>query len=167
MRGFLGLRDKTQRKFEEFFEKMARMYEGKEFEVAYSDIQQSTGSANSTLKRALESMVESEVLEIQPGRNSRYGRFRYLAYQPPEKVSENKNVVEIRPDKTQKSNEFVQEEKQDSNRDHAEEGSEINLKVEELEHLTSHLLRRLRNQEMTIALLQDRVAELEDKMYRR
>ncbi|MDI6879962.1 MAG: IclR family transcriptional regulator, partial [Desulfitobacteriaceae bacterium] len=71
----MGLRDKTQRKFVEFFENMARMYEGAEFEVAYSQIQRDTGSANSTLKRALRTMVEEGVLKIELGRNSRYGRF--------------------------------------------------------------------------------------------
>lgn len=171
MRGFLGLREKTQRKFEEFFEKMGRMYEGKEFEIAYSDIQQSTGTASGTLKRALDSMVTSGVLEIQPGRNSRYGRFRYLKYSLPQESKpdnspssqkENETVTRTETPPPTESN-TIERAIQRS----GDEGRDLTQEVEELAHLTNHLLRRVRNQEMTIALLQDRVAELEDKLYKR
>lgn len=166
----MGLRDKTQRKFVEFFENMARMYEGAEFEVAYSQIQRDTGSANSTLKRALRTMVEEGVLKIELGRNSRYGRFRYLAYQPTVKTSEPENLAkaiqthEMMPGDTPETQAHAEGEGHEHD---VQAFADLKLDVQELVHLTNHLMRRVRHQEMTIALLQDRIAELEDKLYKK
>lgn len=152
MRVCLSLRDKTERKFVEFFEKTARRYEGDAFEVAYSDIQRETGSANVTTKRALQALVEGGVLEHQAGRNSRYGRFRYLPYKPSTQTPPAASTGE-----TQRTQEITQ----------AEGWDDFKLEVQELGLLTNQLLRRVRHQEMAMALLQDRMAELEDKLYKR
>lgn len=154
MRVRLSLRDKTERKFVEFFEKAARRYEGEAFEVAYSDIQQETGSANVTTKRALQALVEKGVLELQPGRNSRYGRFRYLPYKPSTRVPGTESGQTA-----QRASEITQE-------DEVQNGLR-EQEVQELGQMTNQLLRRVRHQEMAMALLQDRIAELEDKLYKR
>ena len=151
----LRLKEKTHRKFVEFFEKISSMYQGKDFELAYSDIQRETGAASVTLKRAIQALAEDGVIEVHPGRNSRYARFQYLL--------EPLNVEE-------KSTETVLEDTQNPEGNGIETmgsggGFEaMSEDVKELTQLVDHLKRRVRNQEMAIALLQDRFAEIEDKM---
>ena len=74
----MRLKEKTHRKFVQFFEKISSMYRGEDFELAYSDIQRETGAASVTLKRAIQALAEDGVIEVHSGRNSRYARFRYL-----------------------------------------------------------------------------------------
>jgi len=154
----LRLKEKTHRKFVEFFERISSMHHGKEFELAYSDIQRETGAASVTLKRAIQSLAEDGVIEVQLGRNSRYARFRYLL-----PVQENE----------EKSSELLNQTRNlvdSSNEDKSQPGGileAINVDVTELTQLVDHLRRRVRNQEMAIALLQDRIAEIEDKMRKR
>ena len=155
----LRLKEKTHRKFVEFFEKISSMYQGKDFELAYSDIQRETGAASVTLKRAIQALAEDGVIEVQPGRNSRYARFRYLL------ASQNTEG---------KSSEVVSNETRNiedlSNVEKAQPraiSESVNEDVSELAQVVDHLRRRVRNQEMAIALLQDRLAEIEDKMRKR
>ena len=150
----MRLKEKTHRKFVDFFEKISNRYQGQDFELAYSDIQRETGAASVTLKRAIQALAEDGVLEVQPGRNSRYARFRYLlSPQSPESVPEN----------TANEN----DQNVESADDVPQTDDSIKDSVLELLQLVDHLRRRVRNQEMSIALLQDRLAEIEDKMRKR
>lgn len=154
----MRLKEKTHRKFVEFFEKISTMYQGKEFELAYSDIQRETGAASVTLKRAIQALAEDGVIEVQPGRNSRYARFRYLLAVPAKENSPEISHTES-PDIEIPGPE-----------DSSHLGQTLESMTEEVSELTQmveHLKRRVRNQEMAIALLQDRLAEIEDKMRKR
>jgi DNA-binding MarR family transcriptional regulator len=155
----LRLKEKTHRKFVKFFEKISSMYHGKDFELAYSDIQRETGAASVTLKRAIQSLAEDGVIEVLSGRNSRYARFRYLL-----PVQENEEMSsEVVHNETRNLEDLSDEEKPQP-RGILEA---INEDVTELTQIVDHLRRRVRNQEMAIALLQDRLAEIEDKMRKR
>ena len=149
----LRLKEKTHRKFVDFFEKISKMYQGKEFELAFSDIQRETGAASVTLKRAIQALAEDGVIEVLPGRNSRYARFRFLLASE-ESEGTSGDVV---------SNETNFE---NSSQQIQPEGTlkTINEDISELTQLVDHLRRRVRHQEMAIALLQDRLAEIEDKV---
>ncbi|MDD2235478.1 MAG: IclR family transcriptional regulator [Desulfitobacteriaceae bacterium] len=145
----MRLKEKTHRKFIDFFEKMSALYQGNEFELAFSDIQRETGAASVTLKRAIKYLEADGVLKIQPGRNSRYARFQYLSDLKPTRDS-----ISMEYDKLNIGRE-----------------SKVNMKLlvselNELTTLTENLRRRVRTQEMSIALLQDRLAEIEEKLYR-
>ncbi|TGE32380.1 IclR family transcriptional regulator [Desulfosporosinus sp. Sb-LF] len=154
----MRLKEKTHRKFVEFFEKISSMYQGKEFELAYSDIQRETGAASVTLKRAIQALAEDGVIEVHPGRNSRYARFSYLlANQNPEE-----NSLDVQSDGTQKLEKQIEEQTQSGGLLES-----VNEDVRELTQLVDHLRRRVRSQEMAIALLQDRLAEIEDKIRKR
>lgn len=151
----MKLKEKTQRKFTSYFEKLSNMHNGEEFELAYSDIQQETGAASVTLKRAIQVLAEEGVIEVNPGRNSRCARFKYLL-----PVQENEK----------KSSELAFADSQQRlladgrNMAPAEGGlSEFSENMIELMQVVEHLRRRVRNQEMAISLLQDRLAVLEDK----
>lgn len=145
----MRLKEKTHRKFVDFFEKMSNLYQGNEFELAFSDIQRETGAASVTLKRAIQSLEIDGVIKVQPGRNSRYARFQYLS-----SVMPTKPLDAVEQDKSAKTREF-------------EENSKLLVsEVGELTHLLDNLRRRVRTQEMSIALLQDRLAEIEDKLYK-
>ena len=155
----MRLKEKTHRKFVQFFEKISCMYRGEDFELAYSDIQRETGAASVTLKRAIQALAEDGVIEVHPGRNSRYARFRYLL-----SVKESEeNSPEVGPNETRNLEDSSHEEKHQSTTNL----ETINADVTELTQLVDHLRRRVRNQEMAIALLQDRLAEVEDKMRKR
>ncbi|MHB1651245.1 MAG: IclR family transcriptional regulator [Desulfitobacteriaceae bacterium] len=158
----MRLKEKTHRKFVEFFGKMSRMYQGEEFELAFSDIQRDTGTASVTLKRAVQALAEDGVIEVSTGRNSRYAKFRYLRPQPQdENQSFQQTPGQLESEHQASLPQVAQQiiEQQPSNK----ELDTLKLDVQELTHLINHLLRRVRNQEMTIALLQDRLAEVEDK----
>ena len=156
----MRLKEKTHRKFVEFFEKISSMYQGKDFELAYSDIQRETGAASVTLKRAIQALAEDGVIEVHPGRNSRYAKFHYLLAP----LSAAENSIENPLEKTQAPEDISNEEMLRSGGGVLEAISED---VGELMQLVDHLKRRVRNQEMAIALLQDRLAEIEDKMRKR
>ena len=135
------------------------MYHGKDFELAYSDIQRETGAASVTLKRAIQALSEDGVIEVHPGRNSRCARFRYLL--PVQESKENSSEAVF--NETRNLENLSDEEK-------LQPGGilvKINEDVTELMQIVDHLRRRVRNQEMAIALLQDRLAEIEDKMPKR
>ena len=153
----MALRDTTNQKFKDFFVKAFKMSEGQEFEFAFSEIQRETGAANVTMKRAIESLVNEGWLEVKPGRNSRYGRFLIVAKEIvgliPEKVILPASVIEEKPSQT-------------TPQENADRVS-LTTQVSELESVVENLRRRLRTQEMTIALLQDRLAEIEDKLLKK
>lgn len=156
----LTLRDKTNQKFKSFFEKTSEMHQGEEFELAFSDIQRETGAANITMKRAIESLVTEGWLEVKPGRNSRYAWFK-LASQKSETVGKSEAKEETEQFQS------TPEEKLELEDSSGKDTNQWVTYMKELEGLVESLRRRLRTQEMTIALLQDRVAEIEDKLYRR
>lgn len=135
------------------------MHEGNEFELAFSEIQRETGAANITMKRALEALEGEGWIEVKPGRNSRYARFQVKAQQtqesPPEEMKGNDQTT------SQNSPPFKLPEGEEL------EKNNVVIQFLELERIVESLRRRLRTQEMTIALLQERVAELEDKHYKR
>ncbi|KJR45659.1 hypothetical protein UF75_3949 [Desulfosporosinus sp. I2] len=155
----MRLKEKTHRKFVEFFEKISSMYQGKDFELAYSDIQRETGAASVTLKRAIQALAEDGVIEVHPGRNSRYAKFHYLLTP----LNTEEKTVDI----------ALEDGQNPKNTDHEEMFrtggvlESMSEDVGELTQLVDHLKRRVRNQEMAIALLQDRLAEIEDKMRKR
>ncbi|KLU62244.1 hypothetical protein CEB3_c14640 [Peptococcaceae bacterium CEB3] len=228
----MKLRERTQRKFMDFFEEKAQMHQGEPFELAYSEIQRETGAASVTLKRAIHALVEDQVLEVEPGRNSRYGKFHYLGQQAEqEQPAEDEEVSQdqatagesspaesIWADESREVLGTAEQELEGSDRKGAGqaqakahinadagtsaeetsqveqgmdaegraaslpedgakivpapepapyEAAELRKDVEELAGVTSHLWRRVRHQEATIALLQERLAELEDKIYKR
>lgn len=148
----MALRDKTNQKFKDFFLKISKMYGGKEFELAFSEIQRETGAANGTMKRALEALVTEGWLEVKPGRNSRYARFVVVSL-----ANE-----ELTPEKV-----IPTAEKPNPPLELDSERNNLKVQIYELENAVESLRRRLRTQEMTIALLQDRIAEIEDKHYKR
>ncbi|MGI6120257.1 MAG: IclR family transcriptional regulator [Desulfosporosinus sp.] len=153
----MRLKEKTHRKFVEFFQKVSMMYNGKEFELAYSDIQRETGAASVTLKRAIQALAEDGVIEVHPGRNSRCARFKYLL---PINERDDKSSVAM-------LNERNPEDLSDEVKPRA--GGflvTINEDITELTQNVNHLRRRVRNQEMAIALIQDRLSKLEDKLTR-
>ena len=150
----MKLKEKTQRKFVNYFEKMSAMHNGQDFELTYSDIHQETGAANVTLKRAIQILAEEGIIEVNPGRNSRYARFRYL---PPL----SKNEESSSGNGQNKGDAPVPKNYQTVNT-----SQDLQENLAEMLQLLEHLRRRVRNQEMAIALLQDRIAELEDKIQR-
>lgn len=145
----MKLKEKTRRKFVDYFDKVSQMHQGQEFELAYSDIQRETGTASVTLRRAVQALQEEGILSISSGHNSRYARFVYL---PGAVAEEPANVPESGGEEN-----VVQE----------KNGSEWTSDLAELQGLVENLRYRLRAQEMTIASLQDRLAELEEKLYKR
>jgi len=149
----LRLKEKTHKKFVDFFEKMSKMHRGNEFELAYSDIQRETGAASVTLKRAIQALEADGVIKVNPGRNSRYGRFQFLLAAPePAEQNVAKEVEDVRSTPDSKP----------------EQGLEaLAGDVKEVLQAVDHLRRRVRTQEMAIAILQDRLAELEDKLHKR
>lgn len=149
----MALRDNTNQKFKDFFLKISKMYGGKEFELAFSEIQRETGAANITMKRAIEALVAEEWLEVKAGRNSRYARFLVVS----------QAIEEVTPEKVLPAEEKLNYSTPESDC----ETNNFNVRINELENVTENLRRRLRTQEMTIALLQDRIAEIEDKLYKR
>jgi DNA-binding MarR family transcriptional regulator len=145
----MRLKEKTHRKFIDFFEKMSTLYQGNEFELAFSDIQRETGAASVTLKRAIKSLEADGVLRVQPGRNSRYARFQYLS-----------DLKSARDSTGTEQGNF------DIGRESEVKTKLLVTELNELTNLIENLRRRVRTQEMSIALLQDRLAEIEEKLYR-
>jgi DNA-binding GntR family transcriptional regulator len=129
----LKLKEKTYKKFLDFFAETALRNQNIPFEVAYADIQRGTGTASITMKKALQVLVNDGVIEVGPGRNSRYVQVTYQ--QTP-----------------QEPNPPVEE------TDRQEPGF-----LAELLHTTDQLRQRLRVQEILTANLQERLAHLEEK----
>ncbi|UWG95605.1 hypothetical protein LPY66_11820 [Dehalobacter sp. DCM] len=142
----MKLKDKTYHKFLDFFEKVSRKHEEDEFEIAYSEIQRETGVASITLKKALQILEEDKVIEINPGRNTRYGRIRYL----------------------NKTNNFTAKNNQAKlvvmSAAH-EDNTNSTLQLKTMASLVEQLRQRVRTQEMTISVILDRLADLEDKVH--
>lgn len=132
------------------------MHNNEEFEIAFSEIQRETGAANITMKRAIESLEAEGWFEVKPGRNSRYARFKVAS-----KIAEVKTEVEDMPSRTEPKEREDNLEKEQLPKGNT---SQLVSEIVELERLVESLRRRFRTQEMTIALLQDRVAEIEDKL---
>jgi len=130
------LKEKTHRKFVEFFTEKSKVNQEKEFEMAFSEIQRCTGTASVTLKRALNKLVEDGFIGMVPGRNSRYARFTVLSPQGAARLP-----VDAKPG-----------------------SATVDVSVGSLEQEVDLLKRRIRSQEVAIALLQDRLADLEDKL---
>ncbi|MGI5902021.1 MAG: hypothetical protein ACOX7U_06055 [Desulfitobacteriia bacterium] len=142
----MKLKEKTYKKFIQFFDKMVAQHGTNEFEIAYSDIQRGTEVASITLKKGLKVLERDGVIAVSPGRNTRYGRIKYLlsnsGYQDPEKQE-----LASRPESDEKIclDDLITEYKN------------VNLIIENLRS-------RVRTQEMAISVLQDRLAELEDRI---
>jgi len=137
------LKDKTYKKFVIYFEKIAKKQDENEFEIAYSEIQRETGVASITLKKAIQVMEKDGIVEVTPGRNTRYGRFRYLLNKP------DSNSKELSA----------------KNKDNLSEEASIDSLYLQIKNLTTtieQLRQRVRTQEMSISVIQDRIAELED-----
>ena len=139
----MKLKDKTYRKFINYFEKMSEKNNNEEFEVAYSEIQRATGVASITLKKAIHVLEEEGVIKVTQGRNTRYGKFQFLINN--KKDFSNNNKIPYEQDKNEKPV--------------AEQLKTICNQIEQLRQ-------RLRTQEMTISVMLDRLAELEDKIHR-
>ncbi len=138
----MKLKDKTYKKFVIFFERMAKKHDENEFEIAYSEIQRETGVASITLKKAIQVMEKDGIVELSPGRNTRYGRFRYLLSK-----SESGSKESVK------------------NRDTLSEEVSIDslsLQIKSMMTTIEQLRQRVRTQEMSISVIQDRIAELED-----
>lgn len=160
----MALRDKTNQRFKEFFEKQSKRNDGKEFEISFSEIQRETGAASSTMKRAIEALTEEGWLGVKPGRNTRYGLFKLLQGEA-ETAEALPGAPEPDPPMYESTRDFSPAPASDLGNGSSALASES--RIQELEHLIDGLRRRLRAQEMTIALLQDRMAEIEDKLYKR
>ncbi|AHF06759.1 IclR family transcriptional regulator [Desulfitobacterium metallireducens DSM 15288] len=145
----MKLSEKTHEKFIRFFEKMSKFHEGQEFELAYSEIQRETGTASTTLKRALQTLEAEGWLEIKPGRNTRYGRFQVVLVQ--------KSIENVQDAELPVMSEVTPPESLPNPQE----------EIRDLYYQVENLRRRIRTQEMTIALLQERLAEVEDKLYKR
>ncbi len=131
----MKLKEKTHKKFVEFFAEKNRANRDQEFEIAFSEIQRTTGTASVTLKRALNKLVEEGIISMVPGRNSRYARFAVLGL-----ASSGGHLTETSKQEPHSFGSSSWEQ-------------EIDL-----------LKRRLRSQEIAISLLQDRLANLEEKL---
>lgn len=139
----MKLKDKTYKKFVDYFEKMAQKHDEEVFELAYSEIQRETGVASITLKKAIQIMENDGVIQVHPGRNTRYGRFRYLLNK---KESNHKDL-------SYKGKDF--------NGDLSL--SDTAQRIKNMSTIIDQLKQRVRTQEMTISVILDRLAELEDK----
>ncbi len=140
----LKLKDKTYKKFIDCFEKLSKKNDNKEFEVAYSEIQSETGVASITLKKAIQILEEEGIIAVGQGRNTRYGKFKYLNQMQDTNIQENKKTSEVKADETNIAVLMEQ--------------------IKTMSNLIEQLRQRIRTQEMSTSVLQDRVAEIEDKI---
>ena len=60
----MKLKEKTYKKFVDFFEKMAKQHGNNEFEIAYSEIQRDTGVASITLKKGIQVLEQDGVITV-------------------------------------------------------------------------------------------------------
>jgi len=144
----LKLKEKTYKKFLQFFEKTALKHDGNEFEIAYSEIQRETGVASITLKKGIQVLEEDGVIQVSAGRNTRYGKFKFLLDTPGNKVNE------VNPSSNHK---------EINSSDEIGSINQLADQLKSLHILVEQLRLRIRTQEMTISVILDRLAELEDK----
>ncbi|MGI6449730.1 MAG: hypothetical protein ACOX3R_05350 [Desulfitobacteriia bacterium] len=143
----MKLKDKTYKKFMDFFDKTSKKHDEIEFEIAYSEIQRETGVASITLKKAIQILEKDGIIQVSQGRNTRYGRFRYLLNN---KDNNSKDSLNLK------------------NRD-VLDPDEVNTQLlvcqlKNMSNLIEQLRQRVRTQEMTISVILDRLAEVEDKV---
>jgi DNA-binding HxlR family transcriptional regulator len=145
----LKLKDKTYKKFVDFFEKISKKYDDTEFEIAYSEIQRETGVASITLKKALQILENDGIILVNQGRNTRYGKFKYLL--------NNKEIGAKDPVNLKL-------------RDYGDTGEVNNPQLEQqlktMSGVIEQLRQRVRTQEMTISVILDRLAEVEDRLHK-
>lgn len=146
---------------------MVDIYGSNEFEIAFSEIQRGTGSANTTLKRALDTLKEEGMIEVSPGRNSRYAKFTYLLAPAKPALNQSQPPADLPAAKAGAPVTMAEPTPQGEGLQESESIQTLSLDVKELTYLVENLRRRMRTQEMTIALFQDRLAELEDKLHKR
>lgn len=143
----MKLKDKTYKKFVEFFEKVAKKHDENEFEIAYSEIQRETGVASITLKKAIQILEDDGIIAVDQGRNTRYGKFKYLLNNKDNNTKDNaKNKDAL--DQEEVNNQL------------------FSHQIKNMTNLIEQLRQRVRTQEMTISVILDRLAELEDKIHR-
>lgn len=142
----MKLKEKTYKKFLDFFEMMSKKHNDNEFEIAYSEIQRETGVASITLKKAIQVLEEDGIISVNQGRNTRYGRFKYLVNKK-ESNSRDTGLYKLNIDYSDELN--------------------LNLVLNQLKNMSNlleQLRQRVRTQEMIISVIQDRLADLEDKI---
>ncbi|MDR1603809.1 MAG: IclR family transcriptional regulator [Gracilibacteraceae bacterium] len=128
----MKLKEKTYKKFVDFFAETAARNQNTPFEVAYAEIQRGTGAASITMKKALQVLVSDGIIETKPGRNSRYVQVTYQ-----------QTPLEPKP-----ADEDANAQKTDA--------------LAELLRTTDQLRQRLRVLEILSANLQERLAVLEE-----
>ncbi len=146
----MKLKEKTYKKFVEFFERMSNKHDETEFEIAYSEIQRETGVANITLKKGIQVLEADGVIHVSPGRNTRYGKFKYLFNNKSDKAKEPNSSGHYR----------------DISYFDEENISSLINQQKNMHILIEQLRLRIRTQEMTISVILDRLAELEDRVRR-
>jgi DNA-binding GntR family transcriptional regulator len=132
----------------DFFEKMSKKHDENEFEIAYSEIQRETGVASITLKKAIQILEEDGIITVDQGRNTRYGKFKYL-------LNKETSAKEMNSPKNKESFDFEEANSQ-----------ALMLQVKNMSSLIELLKQRVRTQEMTISVILDRLAELEDRIHK-
>lgn len=145
----MKLKDKTYKKFVDYFEKMSKKHDGEEFEIAYSEIQRETGVASITLKKAIQVLENDGVITVNQGRNTRYGKYKYLL---------NDKEVSLKDSQSFKNKESI--EMDDSSI------QALLLQQKNMSSMIEQLRQRIRTQEMSMAMILDRLADLEDKIDR-
>lgn len=145
----MKLKEKTYKKFVDFFEKMALKHGNEEFEIAYSEIQRDTGVASITLKKGIQVLREDGIIQVSPGRNTRYGKFKYL-------LNNNNNNNKHHSDNNSLKKALI-----------SQEESDIDLLIKQQKNMQAsieQLRLRVRTQEMAISAILDRLAVLEDQV---
>ncbi len=89
-------------------------------------------------------MEEEGIIAVGQGRNTRYGKFKYLNQMQDTNIQENKKTSEVKADETNIAVLMEQ--------------------IKTMSNLIEQLRQRIRTQEMSTSVLQDRVAEIEDKI---
>lgn len=142
----MKLKDKTYKKFVDYFEKMSKQHDGEEFEVAYYEIQRETGVASITLKKAIQVLENDKVITVSQGRNTRYGKYKFLLNYKENAHKDNQAL------KNKESLEL-------------DEASipMLLLQQKNMSSMLEQLRQRVRTQEMAMAMILDRLADLEDK----
>ncbi|NLI93661.1 MAG: hypothetical protein GX434_16155 [Peptococcaceae bacterium] len=148
----MKLKDKTYKRFIDFFDKISKKYDDSEFEIAYSEIQRETGVASITLKKALQILEKDGIILMSQGRNTRYGKFKYLIN------NQNNNEAASKEQGTLKDKDNVD----------GEENNMVQLlsQMKTMSSIVEQLRQRIRTQEMTISVILDRLAEVEDKLHK-
>ncbi|RNC29751.1 MAG: hypothetical protein AWM53_00369 [Candidatus Dichloromethanomonas elyunquensis] len=144
----MKLKDKTYKKFVDYFDKISKKYDDSEFEIAYSEIQRETGVASITLKKALQILEKDGIILMNQGRNTRYGKFKFLANKAVSSKDQGiiKNLDSVDDEETMINQLFSQ--------------------IKNMSGVIEQLRQRIRTEEMTISVILDRLAEVEDKLHK-